>query len=140
MLLKPQNYIILNVLCYNLMFLILFEIQKMITIINLINSVSFPNNSFLVLIYNNLLICDFIVDLIISITRGIKEKDLTGFDDKYSLTVFLLLLLLVTQLCLTLCDPMGCSLAGSSVHGILQARILEWAAISFSRLSQYNIC
>ena len=31
------------------------------------------------------------------------------------------------------CDPMDCSLPGSSVHGILQARILEWAAISFSR-------
>ena len=40
---------------------------------------------------------------------------------------------LVTQLCLTLCDPMGCSPPGSSVHGILQARILEWVAISFSR-------
>ena len=38
---------------------------------------------------------------------------------------------LVTQSCLTLCDPMDCSLAGSSVHGILQARILEWVAISF---------
>ena len=36
---------------------------------------------------------------------------------------------LVTQSCLTLCDPMGCSLPGSSVHGILQARILEWVAI-----------
>ena len=33
----------------------------------------------------------------------------------------------------TLCDPMDCSLPGSSVHGILQARILEWVAISFSR-------
>ena len=31
------------------------------------------------------------------------------------------------------CDPMDCSLPGSSVHGILQARILEWVAISFSR-------
>ena len=40
---------------------------------------------------------------------------------------------LVTQLCLTLCDPMDCSPSGSSVHGILQARILEWVAISFSR-------
>ena len=40
---------------------------------------------------------------------------------------------LVAQLCLTLCDPMDCSLPGSSVHGILQARILEWVAISFSR-------
>ena len=41
--------------------------------------------------------------------------------------------MLVTQLCLTLSDPMDCSLPGSSVHGILQARILEWVAISFSR-------
>ena len=40
---------------------------------------------------------------------------------------------LVTQWCLTLCDPMDCSLPGFSVHGILQARILEWAAIPFSR-------
>ena len=37
------------------------------------------------------------------------------------------------QSCLTLCDPMGCSPPGSSVHGILQARILEWVAIFFSR-------
>ena len=40
------------------------------------------------------------------------------------------------QLCPTLCDPMNHSLPGSSVHGILQARILEWVAISFSRDSQ----
>ena len=39
----------------------------------------------------------------------------------------------VTQLCPTLCDPMNCSLPGSSVHGIFHARILEWVAISFSR-------
>ena len=38
-----------------------------------------------------------------------------------------------TQLCPTLCDPMYYSPPGSSVHGILQARILEWVAISFSR-------
>ena len=37
------------------------------------------------------------------------------------------------QLCPTLCDPMDCSLPVSSVHGILQARIPEWIAISFSR-------
>ena len=43
------------------------------------------------------------------------------------------------------CDPLDCSLPGSSVHGILQARILEWVAISFlkegfkSRLSGYEI-
>ena len=40
---------------------------------------------------------------------------------------------LATQSSLTLCDPMDCSPPGSSVHGILQARILEWVAISFSR-------
>ena len=39
----------------------------------------------------------------------------------------------VTQSCPTLCDPVDCSPSGSSVHGILQARILEWVAISFSR-------
>ena len=39
----------------------------------------------------------------------------------------------VAQLCPTLCDPMDCSLPGSSVHGIFQARVLEWVAISSSR-------
>ena len=43
----------------------------------------------------------------------------------------------VTQSCPTLFDPMDCSLPGSSVHGILQARILEWVAISFSRGSSW---
>ena len=40
---------------------------------------------------------------------------------------------LATQLYLTICNPMDCSLPGSSVHGILQARILEWVAMPFSR-------
>ena len=39
----------------------------------------------------------------------------------------------VTQSCPTLCDPMDCRLSSSSVHGILQARVLEWVAISFFR-------
>ena len=39
----------------------------------------------------------------------------------------------VAQWCPTLCDPMDCSLSGSSIHGIFQARVLEWIAISFSR-------
>ena len=39
---------------------------------------------------------------------------------------------LVTQLHLTLCDPMDCSPPGASVHGILQARTLQWVAIPFS--------
>ena len=38
----------------------------------------------------------------------------------------------VAQSCPTLCDPMDCSLPGSSIHGIFQARVLEWVAISFS--------
>ena len=42
-------------------------------------------------------------------------------------------LCLVSQSCLTLCDPTVCSPLGSSVHGILQSRILEWVAIHFSR-------
>ena len=39
----------------------------------------------------------------------------------------------VAQSCPTLCDPMDSSLPGSSVHGIVQAIVLEWIAISFSR-------
>ena len=38
----------------------------------------------------------------------------------------------VAQSCLTLSDPMDCSLPGFSVHGILQAKVLEWGAIAFS--------
>ena len=47
--------------------------------------------------------------------------------------------MIVTQSCLTLCDPMDCSTPGTSVHGILQARILEWVAISFSRSSIQSV-
>ena len=38
----------------------------------------------------------------------------------------------VAQSCPTLSDPVDCSLPGSSIHGILQARVLEWGAIAFS--------
>ena len=48
--------------------------------------------------------------------------------------------MLVTQLCPTLCDPIDCSPPGSSVHGILQTRILEWVAIpSLGDLSNSGI-
>ena len=40
----------------------------------------------------------------------------------------------VAQPCLTLSDPMDCSPPGSSVHGIFQARVLEWGAIAFSEI------
>ena len=43
----------------------------------------------------------------------------------------------VAQSCLTLCDPMDCSLPGSSAHEIFQARVLEWGAIAFSDLYCY---
>ena len=44
----------------------------------------------------------------------------------------------VAQSCLTLCNPMDCSLPSSSVHGIFQAIVLEWIAISFSRGSSWT--
>ena len=45
----------------------------------------------------------------------------------------ILLLLIDTQSCPTVCDPVDCSPPGSSVHGILQARMLEWVAVPFCR-------
>ena len=44
----------------------------------------------------------------------------------------------VAQSCPTVCDPMDCSLPGSSVHGIFQARVLEWVAIAFSYMVVYS--
>ena len=46
----------------------------------------------------------------------------------------------VAQLCPTLRDPMDCSLPGSSIHGIFQARVLEWGAIAFSEFKESNQC
>ena len=45
----------------------------------------------------------------------------------------------VAQLCLPLCDPMDCSPPGSSIHGIFQARLLEWVAIAFSAWTIYIV-
>ena len=45
----------------------------------------------------------------------------------------------VAQSCPTLSDPMDCSLPGSSVHGVFQARVLEWVAIAFSERRMLNI-
>ena len=73
---------------------------------------------------------------------GIKHKYLTspalagGFlttNATWEAQPILSLYIYFAQLCLTLCDPMDCSPPGSSVHGLLQARILEWVAIPFSR-------
>ena len=64
------------------------------------------------------------------------RKSLTQLSH-WTITSFLLgptsLVCVCARSCLTLCDPMNCSQPGSSVHGILQARILEWVAIPFSR-------
>ena len=54
-------------------------------------------------------------------------KSRTRLNDFYPIQIF------IAQLCLTLCDPVECSLPGSLVLGILQAVILEWVAIPFSR-------
>ena len=45
----------------------------------------------------------------------------------------------VAQLCLTLRDPMDCSLQGSSAHGIFQARVLEWGA-KYIEMQQISLC
>ena len=57
----------------------------------------------------------------------------------YSPRVPKVLVCLDTQSCPTLFNPVDCSLPGSSVHGILQARILEWVAVSFSRGSSQGL-
>ena len=61
-------------------------------------------------------------------TREVQKNDTgpAGYGNGVAVVV-------VAQSCLTLCDPMDCNLPGSSVHGILQARIQEWVAISISR-------
>ena len=64
--------------------------------------------------------------------RKVNQVVLTKFSSQDELCVCVL-----TQSCLTLCDPMACSLPGSSVHGISQARKLEWAAKLSSRGSSW---
>ena len=59
-------------------------------------------------------------------------SNLLNLNSKFS-TYWLSLFSEVTQSCPTLCNSMDCSLPGFSVHGILQARILEWVTISFFR-------
>ena len=74
----------------------------------------------------------------INYNSKIKDKVPSYFHGpKYTLVKKTLLLMCAQslQLCPTLCDPIDCSPPGSSVHGSLQARILEWVAISSSRVS-----
>ena len=46
----------------------------------------------------------------------------------------------VVQLCPTLSDPMDCNPPGSSIHGVFQARVLEWGAIAFSEMDGNRRC
>ena len=73
--------------------------------------------------------------------RGSPEvlelKSLSYFRRKWACKFRMALCCCVSQPCQTLCDPIDCSLLGSSAHGILQARTLEWVAIPFSRGSSH---
>ena len=62
-----------------------------------------------------------------------SQKDSKRWESKIHKTVVTLVHAKLLQSCLTLCDPMDCSPPGPSVHGILQARILEWVAMPSSR-------
>ena len=66
---------------------------------------------------------------------GHTESDTTGLSSSSSKQSEMK----VAQLCPTLCDPMDCSPPGSSVHGILQARILEWVAIDYTSREFLNL-
>ena len=65
--------------------------------------------------------------------RGKRRKQVQAIPqcEDGRLSLFTLVCVSVAQPCLTLCNPMDCSPSGSSVHGILQARILEWIAYAF---------
>ena len=67
----------------------------------------------------------FCLKFFLRVFRNYRNKAFSYFEEKVKV--------LITQSCRTLFDPMNCSLPSSSVHGILQARIVEWVAISFSR-------
>ena len=69
--------------------------------------------------------------------QGQKQEDKSGMHFHLPLIGRLEHECMHAQLCLTLCDPMDYSLPGYSVHGIIQARILEWVTISFSRRSSW---
>ena len=63
----------------------------------------------------------------------IKRREVKERVDILSFVHHMISIIEVTQSCPTLCDPVDCSPPSSSIHGILQARILEWVAIFFSR-------
>ena len=67
---------------------------------------------------------------------SLQNKEITEFKTREKLEINLFCCFcLVAKLCLTFCHLMDCGLPGPPVHGISQARILEWVAISYSRRS-----
>ena len=69
----------------------------------------------------------------ISSSNNLRNINHLRYADDTTLITLTTQCVLVTQSCLTLYDAMDCSLPGSSVHGIVQARILEWVAFPFYR-------
>ena len=69
--------------------------------------------------------------------RSLERKESTGHTDPLSPSSLEVKWSEFAQSCLTLCDPMDCSLLGSSIDGIFRAKVLEWVAISFSRGSSW---
>ena len=65
--------------------------------------------------------------------KEINTAEIRGMDPSAQRSLCVCVYVWVAQLCLTLCNPMDCSPPGSSVNGILQAKILQWVAIPFSR-------
>ena len=73
------------------------------------------------------------IHLIKSFSAENRECSVAGNQEGGLYSNWYYVLCLVTQSCPTLCDPMNYSPLGSSVHGILQARTLEWVAMPFTR-------
>ena len=90
---------------------------------------------------NNILIegdfCEHIFQLFVEYLPTSFPQTIFLLTDIFSDTVFTVCVWLVTQLYLTLCDPLDCSSPGSFAHGISHARVLEWVAISSSRGSSW---
>ena len=72
---------------------------------------------------------------IASLCQFLTDKSICKLTEMQFLSSYMIVIVLVTQSCPTFCDLMDCRLPGSSVHGSLHARILEWVAIPFSRAS-----
>ena len=77
------------------------------------------------------------LDIKLKLRRVVQIHNTWQYPGPSQSTGKLYLWVLVTQLCPTVCDPMDCFPPGSFIHGILQARILEWAAIPFSEGSSW---